>query len=423
MNAIRTVSETDDIRTIEGLLSFSGQDKGRDSYGTRFSARTDWGLDLHPDGIPVLMEHGFDPDFGLGPVGRTSPTSSFRTDADGVWVQMQLDKRHRYYETRIKPLLDEGALGISQGSAEHSVRIARDGEVLAWPLHEVSLTPTNSNWFNTIAARTEGFVRIVASRATNAEGKAEGPPEGGKARDEIPAEDFAGPDKSFPIVDQGSVDSAAHLIGKAANPDAVKAKVIAIAKRKGLKIPEAWETGADTDKDADDSARSAYRGAAGDVACAAGIQASIAALMGCEDDEPDQLAELRAAFDAVGRFIVAESAEIGTPEDEDEPGPYAELAYMSALRAGRRNSASDQQHVDAIHDHAAALGASAHAGNEPPDDESHEAPDADDAARSAEALPTIRIVERPDADALRADLLRIASATGTEVATRRMAGG
>jgi hypothetical protein len=59
-------------------------------------------------------------------------------------------------------------------------------------------------------------------------------------RDKTPAEDFAGPDQSFPITSQADVDAAAHLVGKATNPKAVKAKIMAIAKRKGLKIPEAW---------------------------------------------------------------------------------------------------------------------------------------------------------------------------------------
>ncbi len=60
-------------------------------------------------------------------------------------------------------------------------------------------------------------------------------------RDALPASDF-GDEKNrlFPITDQDDVDSAAHLIGKAKNPSAVKARIIKIAKRKGLSIPDAW---------------------------------------------------------------------------------------------------------------------------------------------------------------------------------------
>jgi hypothetical protein len=60
-------------------------------------------------------------------------------------------------------------------------------------------------------------------------------------RDKTPKEDFAGPNESFPIQDQADVNAAAKLIGHAKDPAAVKARIIAIAKRKGLKIPESWQ--------------------------------------------------------------------------------------------------------------------------------------------------------------------------------------
>ena len=75
-----------------------------------------------------------------------------------------------------------------------------------------------------IAARSGAFLlRITGVRATDKSGKATGPDEGGTPREEIAPEDFAGPDKSYPIVNHASVDDAASLIGKAADPEAVKA--------------------------------------------------------------------------------------------------------------------------------------------------------------------------------------------------------
>ena len=64
-------------------------------------------------------------------------------------------------------------------------------------------------------------------------------------RAKIAPEDFAGPGQTFPIVTQQDVHDAARLIGHAANPAAVKARVIAIARRKGFALPDAWtgETG------------------------------------------------------------------------------------------------------------------------------------------------------------------------------------
>lgn len=62
-----------------------------------------------------------------------------------------------------------------------------------------------------------------------------------KERDSYDADDFAGPDRTFPITSQAQLDAAAHLIGHAADPDAVKRKAIAIAKRKGFTLPDAWK--------------------------------------------------------------------------------------------------------------------------------------------------------------------------------------
>lgn len=173
--AVRTVSETDDVRVIEGLaFPF----KGRDTYGTFFSARTnfEWGLfaDVVPSSTragddakfvrPATFHHGFDPDFRLTDdngvrVGGWSPV---RMDADGVWVRSQLDKRHAYYETRLKPLLDANALGLSGGSAEHSVRIdQKTGEILDWPAYEVALTPVESNPLAQLSVRAGEAVAVL----------------------------------------------------------------------------------------------------------------------------------------------------------------------------------------------------------------------------------------------------------------------
>lgn len=78
-----------------------------------------------------------------------------------------------------------------------------------------------------------------------------------KERDAIDDSDFAGPHHSYPIDSQEHLDAAAKLIGHADDPAAVKKKAIAIAKRKGFKLPESWQEdedegkGDDKDKKAD----------------------------------------------------------------------------------------------------------------------------------------------------------------------------
>lgn len=71
---------------------------------------------------------------------------------------------------------------------------------------------------------------------------------GGVDRDKIPAEDFAGKNRSFPIVKPGDVSDAASSIGRAGDDnystDTLKKNIIAIAERKGpsfvAELPKTW---------------------------------------------------------------------------------------------------------------------------------------------------------------------------------------
>lgn len=72
-----------------------------------------------------------------------------------------------------------------------------------------------------------------------------------EVRDKIPADDFGDAEnRRFPIRDQSDLDHAAHLIGHASPK--VKARIIAIAKRKGLALPKAWSGDGGSTKDAGD---------------------------------------------------------------------------------------------------------------------------------------------------------------------------
>lgn len=415
MKAFRTISEDDDFHVIEFPMAFGGPfPENSDSYGTRATARTNFYWDLFRDRTPadppeiepgyvrpLNYQHGFDDAVGLSRVGGFSP---MRADKKAVWLQAQLDKHHAYYN-ELRAMIDEDALAFSPESAEHAVRFAKNGDWIDWPLYTGALTPTAANPWNQVATRTAETARVLIRVAgIRQKGMDLGPPEGGMDREDIPTGDYGDPDnKKFPIVTQASVDDAASLIGKAANPDAVKARIIAIAKRKGFTIPDAWQEEA--------SARSAFRMASDDVACAAGIQQQIAWLMGCESDEAAQLAHLQTAFDELSAFIALESKEIGT--ETDTPMEMAMPAFMSALREGRRNSGSDQALIDGMHDATVALGTSSHMDGMANDDRSP------DAGRAA-ALP-IRVhgMERAHAKktvqkALR-KAIRRAARTGSEV--------
>lgn len=375
--AIRTVSETPDIHVIEGYAyPFRGPFRGKDSYGTRFSARTNFYWDLFPDSEsdpkfirPLNYQHGFDSEVGLSRTGGWTPV---RTDGKGVWVQAQLDKHHAYYSA-IRELLDKDALSFSGESAEHSVRIAADGEVMDWPAYALALTPTPSNPFAAIAARTaataEALVRIVEPGET--------------------------PAVSSPSV--RTIQTFSDIVASAEMDD---------------ELPEAFDT-----------LRSA-------IYCA--IWATDAEFNPVTPEEKQ--AAIQTSLDQFRDYVLGimdKAARSAQPAARAIPVGTTPFYFsvgtqntgiretLTAVRAGARNSAADQKRVDTIHDAATDLGASAHAQPTPPNDESNQEPDTGaDAARSAEALPTISIVERPDAAALRAELLATASTVGTETAKR-----
>jgi hypothetical protein len=334
-SAVRTVSETDDVRIIEGLAY---PFKGRDTYGTFFSARTDFAWDLFPDLIPgvrdgdplfirpVTYHHGFEPSMGLYRAGGYSPV---RIDADGVWVQAQIDKRQQYYATRLGPLLDSGALGLSGESAEHAIRIdERSGEVLVWPAGPLSLTPIESNPLAQVyaarAAETGATLRIVAALA----------------------------DKPLDATIEEPAAPAVRGIQTFAD--------LAAAAEMNEELPEAFDT------------------------LTSAIYSAIYALDA--DFNPAPAEEKRAAIQtSLDQF---RDCVLGILDSASAPARSGEM-FLSAIRAGKRNAAADLKSIDSIHDATVALGATAHA---------NDSSDAgDDAARSADAQPVIRVTATPEA--------------------------
>ena len=135
--SVKVVKATEDVAVIGGYaVRFTGPDEP-DLESNWFTPQTKMLLEYYRE-VPLLYQHGMDETLGRKVIGTARWVDV--TDA-GVWYEAQLNLRDEY-ERAILELVRQGALGYSTGSIAHLVDVAPDGELKAWPVVEVSLTPT-----------------------------------------------------------------------------------------------------------------------------------------------------------------------------------------------------------------------------------------------------------------------------------------
>ena len=131
------------------------------------------------------------------------------------------------------------------GNAEFTGKMFGDGDVLTKAVKgEETVTIPASTTF------TPGDLMKLLEHRKLAEKRQMDPSVGGGVdRDKLPAKDFAGRNRSFPIVTPGDVSDAASSIGRAGSDnysgDKLKRNIIRIARRKGdafvAQLPESWK--------------------------------------------------------------------------------------------------------------------------------------------------------------------------------------
>ena len=133
------VKKTADGWVLEVLgAPYGGPNDGKDEDGEYFSDKTDFMLN-EGDQRPVLYFHGRDelgsPTTRPEVIGRA--TASHK-DKQGLWFEVILDKA-KEFSKRIYEAALAGLARASTGSINYLVRRAADGELLSWPIGELTL--------------------------------------------------------------------------------------------------------------------------------------------------------------------------------------------------------------------------------------------------------------------------------------------
>lgn len=270
---------------------------------------------------------------------------------EGVWI-----RAHVVEPTAVRLVQEQVYKSFSVGiSRPRIIRdpdgIAKNGRVVDGIFSEVSLVdfPANPRAKFQLAKRAKSGEVEIVEKAVEVEltkavptpadvfGAVEKRDIPDKERDKIPAEDFAGPDETYPIVKPEDVAAAAHLVGKADDPEAVKAKIIAIAKRKGpdfvAELPESW-TKEEKSADAETTAvePEVTKGARDCAGCGKSHHADSSATYcaDCGKKLPDAAVEKSAEAEVVAPEAPAEAVEAEAEAAPVEKAEEPELAKAAA---------------------------------------------------------------------------------------------
>ena len=136
-------------RTADGFVlevlgaPYGGHLAGKDADGEFFSENTDFMLEVG-DEVPVLFGHGIGPD-GT-PMDRPEVLGRAkvsRRDSQGLWFEVVLNKAKELSKRLYKAAL-EGLARASSGALNYLVRKSPDGELLNWPIGELTLIDTTT---------------------------------------------------------------------------------------------------------------------------------------------------------------------------------------------------------------------------------------------------------------------------------------
>lgn len=163
MNELKLLRQDDTIAVIGGYGVIFG---GSDLEGERFTADTDYMLDLVPV-KPVYIDHSeatvVEVDgkrYKLAGIDRSvGHVISVTPDDVGLYMELQFEKADQYWPI-VEAMVNTGRAGLSSGTVGHLAR--RDGKTITrWPIIEESITLTPAE------PRTVGVERLKTLAADN----------------------------------------------------------------------------------------------------------------------------------------------------------------------------------------------------------------------------------------------------------------
>ena len=125
-------------------LRVLGVPYGMDAHGQFFSEHTN--LYLKPgETRPVMYAHGERPEGGDDIVPeQVGVAVAAERDEKGQWFDVLLDKTSAYAR-RLWDAAKNGLVRASSGTVDYLVRMARGGEILSWPIGELTLMDLGSS--------------------------------------------------------------------------------------------------------------------------------------------------------------------------------------------------------------------------------------------------------------------------------------
>lgn len=117
---------------------YGGHLGGKDAQGQFFSPRTDFAMNIG-DVRPVYYYHGDTPGGSMDVIpSAIGKARAIRRDSKGLWFDVTLDKG-KSLAKRVYDAAVQGLAKASSGAVNYLTRYGQDGEILSWPIGELTL--------------------------------------------------------------------------------------------------------------------------------------------------------------------------------------------------------------------------------------------------------------------------------------------